>query len=147
MGIGALVVLLGAKLISPLLLRLTGETTADPRDFSFLQGNLPVLLILLFFTWPLAAVAEEMVYRGYVLNRLTDLFGCSKPGWGISLLVSALMFGLGHGVYSLGFILVSSLAGLLYAGLYLMTRRNLWLSIVVHGVANTISFALAFRGM
>lgn len=143
--IGALVVFF-SKAILPILLRLMGETY-DPSGLSYLRGNLPVFLVLLAFTWPLAAVGEEIVYRGYVLNRLADLFGRSKMGWGISIMLSALMFSLAHGVYDLWFILITSLYGLLLGGLYLISRCNLSLSIIVHGVGITITTTLAFLGV
>ena len=145
-AIGGSIEILGYTVINPVLLRLIGEA-ADPRDFSILRGNLPAFLTLLAFTWPLAAVAEEMVYRGYVLNRLADLFGQSRLGWGISLMLSAVMFSLAHGQYGPRFIVTSSLMGLVEGGSYLLSRRNLWLPIVVHGMSNTISLALLFLGL
>jgi membrane protease YdiL (CAAX protease family) len=144
-AIGGSIDILGYTVINPVLLRLIGEA-ADPRDFSILRGNLAALLALVAFTWPLAAVVEEMVYRGYVLNRLTDLFGQSQLGWGISLILSAVVFSLAHGQYSPRFIVTSTLMGLVEGGSYLLNRRNLWLPIVIHGVSNTISLTLVFLG-
>jgi membrane protease YdiL (CAAX protease family) len=144
-AIGGSIDILGYTVINPVLLRLIGEA-ADPRDFSILRGNLPAFLALVAFTWPLAAVVEEMVYRGYVLNRLTDLFGQSQLGWGISLILSAMVFSLAHGQYSPRFIVTSTLMGLVEGGSYLLNRRNLWLPIIIHGVSNTISLTLVFLG-
>lgn len=147
-AIGASLALVGNLIIRPLVYHLVGESVVvDPRDFSYLQGNLPLFLVLVPSIWLLAGFAEEMVYRGYVLNRLTDLFGRGWLGWGISIVLSALMFWLGHGVYTVGFFLTSSLIGLLNAGLYLGSRRNLWLPIIVHGVADTIGVTLVFLGV
>jgi len=145
-AIGASAEILGYTVVNPKLLRLTGEA-ATANGLAFLRGNLPAFLVLLAFTWPLAAGVEEMVYRGYVLNRLADLFGQSRLGWGISLILSAAMFSLAHGQYSPRFIVTSSLMGLIEGGSYLLNRRNLWLPIVVHGMSNTISLALLFLGL
>ncbi len=145
-AIGASAEVLGYTVVNPVLLRLTGEA-ATANGLAFLRGNLPALLVLLAFTWPLAAVAEEMVYRGYVLNRLVDLFGRSRLGWGISLVLSAVMFSLAHGQYGLRFIATSSLMGLIEGGSYLLKRRNLCLPIVIHGMSNTISLTLLFLGL
>lgn len=139
-------VILGYTVVNPLLLRLTGES-APVGAVAFLRGNLPAFLALLAFTWPLAAVAEEIVYRGYVLNRLADLFGQSKLGWTVSLVLSTVVFSLAHGQYSLRFLVTSSLMGLVEGGAYLANRRNLWLPIVVHGVSNTISLTMVFLGI
>jgi membrane protease YdiL (CAAX protease family) len=145
-AIGASAEILGYTIIDPMLPRLTGEA-ATANGLAFLRGNLPAFLVLLAFTWPLAAVAEEVVYRGYVLNRLADLFGQSRLGWGISLILSAVMFSLAHGQYGPRFIVTSSLMGLIEGGSYLLNRRNLWLPIVVHGMSNTIGLALLFLGL
>lgn len=138
--------ILGFTVVNPMLLRLTGET-ATTSGLAFLPGNPLALLVLLAFTWPLAAVMEEMVYRGYVLNRLSDFFGRSRLGWGISLILSAVMFSLAHGQYSLRFIITSSLMGLVEGGSYVLSRRNLWLPIIVHGLSDTISLTLVFLGI
>ena len=138
--------ILGFTVVNPMLLRLTGET-ATTSGLAFLRGNPLALLVLLAFTWPLAAVMEEMVYRGYVLNRLADFFGRSRLGWGVSLILSAVMFSLAHGQYSLRFIITSSLMGLVEGGSYMLSRRNLWLPIIVHGLSDTISLTLVFLGI
>jgi membrane protease YdiL (CAAX protease family) len=56
----------------PLLIRLTGEPP-DLSLFQSLTGNVMLLLILLALAWTLAALGEELVWRGYILNRVVDL--------------------------------------------------------------------------
>jgi membrane protease YdiL (CAAX protease family) len=112
-----------------------------------LRGNLFYFLLLLFGVWLLAAIGEELVYRGYVLNRLVDLVGRSKVGWGVGLIVSSLMFSLGHGIFDWAVIIGSFLIGLIEGGLYLASRHNLWLSIVFHGTWDTIFLILFFLGV
>ena len=120
---GGSLAIISNLILRPLLYaRLVQPDAIDPRDFSFLQRNLPVFLVVLAFNWLLAAIAEEMVFRGYVLNRLVDFFGCSIVGWGCSIMLSSLMFSVSHGVYTPGFILFSTLSGLLYSILYLVSQ-------------------------
>ncbi|MGE5223086.1 MAG: type II CAAX prenyl endopeptidase Rce1 family protein [Omnitrophica WOR_2 bacterium] len=111
-----------------------------------LHGNLPGLLFLLLVTWPLAAVMEEMVFRGYLLNRILNFTGRSEMAVGAALLFSSLFFSLAHGNYTIGFLLTSFSMGLLEGGLYLAFKSNLWISIITHGTANTITLLLAFWG-
>ncbi len=136
---------LGLRVLSPALLRLRGEAL-QTGSLAFLHGNFAAYLFLLVFTWPLAAVLEEMVYRGYLLNRMFDLLGRRKLAIAISLVLNALIFSLAHGRYTFDFILTSLPMGLLEGCLYLASGRNLWTSIITHGMANTISFTLAFLG-
>jgi membrane protease YdiL (CAAX protease family) len=137
---------LSEKIISPLLRQLTGGSPARPAEWALLQNNLPYFLFLLAGIWLLAATGEELVYRGYVLNRLTDLFGSRPAGWGMGLLASALLFGLGHGL-SRPVLVSGFLLGLVEAGLYLANRRNLWLPIVFHGVWDSTYLTLFYLGL
>jgi membrane protease YdiL (CAAX protease family) len=146
-GIAIAGVYLSEKAISPLLLRLTGETQPQVVELTSLRGNLFYFLFLLIGIWLLAAIGEELVYRGYVLNRLVDLFGRGKVRWGIGLIVSSLMFSLGHGIFNRAAIIGGFLIGLIEGGLYLASRRNLWLSIVFHGTWDTIFLILFFLGL
>jgi membrane protease YdiL (CAAX protease family) len=144
--VGILAVLIGILVISPLF-RLVGQTPPLTDTLSSLQGNLPLYIGLLISTWLLAAVLEEMVYRGYLLNRLTDIFGHSTRGWTISVIISAIMFCLAHGRYEPQFLFTSFLAGIFEGWLYLTSRHNLWLPIVFHGVTNSISITMVFLSL
>jgi membrane protease YdiL (CAAX protease family) len=144
--LGIMAILFGIFVISPLF-HLVGKTAPLTDSLSSLQGNLLQFLGLLIITWLLAAVLEEMAYRGYLLNRLTDLFGCCTRGWTISVIISAIMFSLAHGRYEPQFLFTSFLAGIFESWLYLTSRHNLWLPIVFHGVTNSISITMVFLNL
>jgi membrane protease YdiL (CAAX protease family) len=57
----------------------------------------------------------------------------------ISLFGSSLIFGLGHGYQGLAGIINTTTIGLLLGTLYLISKRNLWVNIVCHGVIDSIS--------
>ena len=101
---------------------------------------------MLALNWTLAAFGEEMVYRGYLLNRFLDLFGTSKAAPAMALVASSLVFSMAHVWQGVSGILDSAFMGVLYGLLYLASGRNLWLSVVAHGVNNTIGFILLFYG-
>ena len=145
-AIGAIYQLFSIGIVVPLLYRLT-DTAPDLSQFASLRGNLANLLLWLTLSWSLAAFGEEMAYRGYVLNRLADLFGNSQLGWAVGLGASALFFGLGHIYQGIAGVLETFVFGAFLACLYLVTKRNLWLPIIVHGVNDTIGFGLIFFGL
>ena len=60
----------------PLLMRWTGKEP-DLELFRALHGNITWTLVALAGTWTLAAFGEEMVYRGYLMNRVVD--SCDRP--------------------------------------------------------------------
>jgi membrane protease YdiL (CAAX protease family) len=133
-------------ILVPILQRLTG-TTLDLDQFAPLRGNVGLLIVSLIVSWTLAALGEELVFRGYLFNRLADLFGRNRAGWIISLLLSASLFGLAHLYQGPSGVLETFVSGAFFAGLYLAAQRNLWLPILVHGMIDTIGFLLIFAGL
>ncbi len=131
--------------ILPLLHRLTGEPL-DLTEFGSLKGNPGMLLLLTAASWLSAAFPEEMLYRGYILNRLADVLGRTVAGWAVSATLVSLVFGLAHHAQGVTGVLDNVLAGLLFAVLYLASGRNLWLPILVHGVVDTTSVVLLYFG-
>lgn len=111
------------------------------------NGNFRALLGWLAVSWTLAAFGEEMVYRGYLLNRLGDLTGFTTLGWAISLLAVAAFFGMVHAYQGASGILLAGFSGLVQGLAYLATKRNLWVSIICHGVTDTAGFILIYTLM
>jgi membrane protease YdiL (CAAX protease family) len=144
--VGAGYQVLDTLLIAPILQHLTGESI-DLSQFSGLRGNLPALLVFLAISWTEAAFIEEMYFRGYFLNRLTDLAGRERLGITIALIGNALIFGAAHAYQGVTGVLDTALAGLVLGLLYLFARRNLWLPILTHGIIDTIGFLLIYAGL
>ena len=132
-------------LSQPLLVRLTGKQP-DLSDFVRLHGNIRWTLIALALAWTLAAFGEEMVWRGYLMNRVADLGKRTRPAWVISLLAVNVLFGFAHRYQGITGIIDEGLMGVLLGLVYLGTGRNLSVPIVAHGVADTIDLILIFLG-
>ena len=145
-GIAVLDTMFGLIVILPLLRWITG-TTIDTSQFSTVQGNIGDLLIWLLLSWTYAAFAEEMVFRGYLLNRVADLFGHNVIGWSLSILSISLLFGFAHGYMGFTGILNTFLSGVLYAFAYIAFGRSLWVPVIIHGAGNTIGFLMIFFGL
>ena len=146
LGIGALYQAFSIAILVPGLHRLTG-LSLDLSQFAALRGSLSHLALWLAVSWTLAAFGEEIAFRGYALNRLADLFGDTRLGWGLSLGLSAVFFGIGHLHQGVIGVVDNVVFGAVLAGLFLTTRRNLWLPILVHGVNDTIGFLLIYFGL
>jgi len=149
-GIGAIVGLVyqavSLWLIVPLLHQLTNEPL-DLSQFAPLRANVSLLIIYLTVSWTIAAFGEEMAYRGYLLNRVADLFGHSRASWVVGLIGSSALFGFGHAYQGITGILETFLFACVMAGLYLAGRRNLWLPVIAHGVYDTVAVVLIFLGL
>lgn len=138
--------LAGSLVISPLFARLTGGEPGTAA-YQFLRNNWLAWLGLIVLIWPLAAVMEEMVYRGYFLNRVADMLGQTRVGRIGGLLTSSLVFTLSHGQYTVRFLVTSLITGVLEGSMYLVWKRNLWMPIILHGMADTITLTPVFLGV
>jgi membrane protease YdiL (CAAX protease family) len=128
----------------PMLARLLGQ----PPDFSTyerLHGNAKLFVVGILFAWTFAAFGEEMVWRGYVFNRLA-LGGLSARAQWTSLIATSALFGIAHSNQGVTGILDESLMGAILVLVYLACGRNLAVPIVAHGTADTIDAVLLFLG-
>ncbi len=102
-------------------------------------------LRLVLFLWAFAAFGEEIGYRGYLLRRAIDVFGPSRWGVAVALLIAATTFGFGHFYKGATGILESTGSGLILGGAYLFSGR-LWVSTLTHGVNDTLAVVFSFFG-
>lgn len=122
----------------PVANRLTGERQ-DMGDFEALEGNLGMLAVLLVLSWTLAAVGEEVAFRGYLQTRLTDVLGTDGPGLVVAIAASSMLFGLIHtqqGIVGVALTTVDAVAFCVLRYRF----RTVWAPVLAHGFNNTIGF-------
>jgi membrane protease YdiL (CAAX protease family) len=129
----------------PLLVLLTGQQP-DLEQFRPLIGDAKLLLAAGVAVWVLAAFGEEMVFRGYLMNRVADLGNRTRLAWIVSLVVVNALFGLCHGGQGITGIIDEGFMGLLLGLIYLGCGRNLAVPIVAHGVQDSVDIVLIFLG-
>jgi uncharacterized protein len=130
----------------PLLIRITGKPP-DLSDFASMRGHVGLLLLWILLIWTLGASSEEMVYRGYLMNRVAGLMHGTRTPWIVSLLAVSIVFGAAHLDQGITGQVENAIDGFLLGALYLGCRRNLAVPIVAHGVGDTIDFLLIFAGL
>jgi membrane protease YdiL (CAAX protease family) len=121
----------------PVLNHLTG-TTQNLNDFSNIKGNLEQFLIFLILSWTLAGFGEEIVYRGYLQKKLSELFGIDRFGLVIMIGVSSLLFGISHTEQGVIGVIVTFLDAIFFSWLKMRFDNNLWAAILAHGFSNSI---------
>ncbi len=131
---------------TPLLTQWLGGAP-DLSAFRDLVGNIPFLGILLALNWPLAAVGEELVYRGFLMARLTTLCGDSRRAWWIALLLANIVFGFAHGYQGPTGVMQEGFNGVLLGLLFRYSGRNLIVPMIAHGVSNSLAFVLMYLGL
>jgi uncharacterized protein len=129
----------------PLVARITGKQP-DLSDFQALHGNVKYTLIGVALSWTLAAFGEELVWRGYLTNRVADLGNRTRFAWICSLIVVSAVFGSSHSDQGMTGQIIEGIAGFFLGLMYLRTGRNLAVPIVAHGVSDTLDMVLLFLG-
>jgi membrane protease YdiL (CAAX protease family) len=120
---------------------------ADMSEFTPLVGNLELAALYFVLVWSWAAFGEELTYRGYVLNRAADLGNQTPFAWNVGLVLAMGLFGFGHSYQGAAGMIDTGIHGLVFGILYLASGRNLWASIIAHGVCDTVGIVAIFFGM
>ncbi len=94
-------------------------------------------LALAIFMVVVVAIAEEAIFRGYLLRRFIAITGSAT----FSVVLSTVIFALGHGYEGTASVLTVGVMGLFLAVLYLW-RRSLVAPIVLHFLQDFIAIVL-----
>jgi membrane protease YdiL (CAAX protease family) len=107
-----------------------------------IQHNPLTMFKSLVIVWAFAALGEELGYRALLLRRAADALNGSLRAYAVAVIVSSVLFGLGHFYKGPTGVFDSTISGLILAGIYLITRRNIWAPVLAHGISDT--FAVVF---
>ncbi len=143
--VGAVVVFVAMQTIVVGVLIALGQALPeiDQSRFNEIAGNLPFFILLIILAWTTIAFGEEMFYRAFLITRMLDF---TSIGQGLAILISGIIFGLIHFAEGPLGILSNGAFGLLFGWIYVRSGRNLWITIIGHGLINTLRFALLYFG-
>ncbi len=130
------------SLVEPVVERLTGDRR-DVTMFESLQGDAGALLGMLALSWTLAAVGEEVAYRGLVLTRLREVLPAGSPSLLVAAGTTSVLFGLAHSEQGAVGVVLTTLDSVLFVVLRLR-YRTLWAAVLAHGFLNTIGLVTYF---
>lgn len=112
-----------------------------------IRGDLgQYLFYAIAVSWGTAAFGEEMLVRGFILDRIAKLLG-PRHRWTTvaAVILQALLFGSFH-VHQGARALVAVAAGLVLGFVYLAGGRNLWPGIILHGLVDFVTHTNYYRG-
>jgi membrane protease YdiL (CAAX protease family) len=121
-----------------------GVPPSDISLFTPLYGNLPLYLMWITIAWAAGGFGEEILFRGYLMNRFAVLFGGQRLGWTLAVLLQGALFGLMHAYQGFGGVLVIGLSAMVSGVYYLVAGRNLWPLIFLHGAWDTLGITLIY---
>lgn len=145
-GLGLLVSILSSIMMSITLIISSGGSSPE---IKIPTSNLSVFQIIIF-VFLYASIAEEMLFRGFLLNILKPLknkgISVLKRKVSFAVIISAIMFGLFHIlpfnfnkglIFTIGMVIAPSLLGII-AGYYQEKYNNNAYAIIVHMAGNII---------
>ena len=118
---------------------------ADMTKYNYLRGNLPLLLISLAGVYIVSSFGEEVVYRGFLMTRLQELFGgATKIRIMGAVVLSSFVFGFAHFEWGAMGIGQTTCMGAALAVSFLWTKRNLWPLVLAHACMDTLLLVQLF---
>lgn len=132
---------------SIIMANITGiPESADMSGYNFLQGNFPMLLAILPAVFLVSSFGEEVIYRGFLITRVSEMGGSGKIAVRIAVGVSAIIFGLVHYEWGLVGIVQTAFMGLVLGISFLLLKRNLWTLIFAHAYMDAILMIQMYVG-
>jgi membrane protease YdiL (CAAX protease family) len=142
LGLSIAWTLLTLALLMPVAEHLTGQRR-DVSQFTEVQGNIGLLLVLLLTSWTLAAVGEEVAYRGYLQTRIREVLPGKRSGLVTAVAVSSALFGIAHAEQGLVGILLATSDAIFFSVLR-YRYHTVWASVLAHGFLNSIGLVAYF---
>lgn len=145
-SVAAIVILSFMQLIFfPVLEHFIQFEDTDVELYSFIRENIWTYSFIVIMGWVIGGFYEEIVFHGFIFTRLEKILP-AKYSLLFSFLITSILFGLYHiQLGPLGMI-NAFVVGSAYLGLAIYFKRNLWYSIISHGMYDTIVITLIYLG-
>lgn len=117
---------------------------SDTSFFSHIHGNLAAYLGWLSIAWVAGGFAEEIIFRGYLINKISAIFNDTFLASIIAIVAQATLFGLAHFYQGWGGMLSIALGAIFSGTFYVLIKRNLWVLIFAHAIWDTLGITLIF---
>lgn len=111
---------------------------ANMSGYNYLKDNLGMLLLSLAGIYMVSSFGEEVIYRAFLINRISELGLNNKLGRIITITISAVIFGFAHYSWGIVGIVQTTFMGLALAICYLALKKRIWILIIAHAYMDTI---------
>ncbi|MEM7381274.1 MAG: CPBP family intramembrane glutamic endopeptidase [Bacteroidota bacterium] len=142
--ITALAAFILASALAPMLFDLPVQT--DTSGYNYFKGRPGLFIISLAGVYLVSSFGEELVYRAFLMDRLGRLFKNLRLQKLLSVLISALIFGLAHYTWGVIGVFQTTLMGIALAIFYLALGRRLIILIMAHAYMDTLLFLSIYFG-
>jgi membrane protease YdiL (CAAX protease family) len=135
-GLGFALSVFDYCLVIPVVNHLT-NSTQDMSSYENIKGNTGLMMLLLAYSWLIAALPEEFAYRGFFQNRIISLFPNRTAGLVVAVLSTSALFGVMHGEQGLAGMITTALDAV-FLSVVRYRYKNVWSAVLVHGFSNMI---------
>jgi membrane protease YdiL (CAAX protease family) len=139
--------LAGFVIGSIIMANITGiPESSDMSSYDYLKDNIWMLFLTLGGVYIVSSFGEEVIYRAFLINRISELGLNSKKGKILAVIISAIIFGLAHYSWGIMGVVQTTFMGLALGGSYLYLKKRIWVLIFAHAYMDTIlMFQLYFN--
>jgi membrane protease YdiL (CAAX protease family) len=126
-----------------IVMPLLGAPAINPA-YHYLAGNTAALPGIIFVMIVVAGFGEEMLFRGYMFERLGKLLGSSVVATTSIVVLTSVIFGLEHlKEQGLAGAEQATIVGLVYGTIYAKTRQ-IWMLMIAHAAFDIASVAIIY---
>lgn len=118
----------------------------DLSELSGIEGNVLNYVVFILLGWILGGFCEEIIFRGYVLKRLANIFGDTNKAWLLSAVLAAIVFGFVHNYQGPAGIITTACIAFLFGLIFMVNKENLIVLMLIHGFYNMIAISLIYFG-
>lgn len=97
-----------------------------------------MLVLSLAGVYIVSSFGEEVIYRAFLINRISELGSNNKTTRILAVVISSIIFGLAHYSWGSMGIIQTTFMGLALGGSYLYLKRKIWVLIIAHAYMDTI---------
>lgn len=123
------------------------QNTVDAMSnrFANVAGNFHIYFYWLIVSWLIGGFTEELLFRGFLINRFESALGKVPFAIVFAILFQAIIFGQQHMYYQgwVGFA-ATGVIGLFSGVIYVISKRRLLPLIISHGLANTLGLTMMY---
>ena len=107
------------------------------------ESPLSLLLWIVLVACFSAGLGEELIYRGFLFDRLLQLKGLRGSIWPAAL-IQAFLFSLPHAYQGVGGILLTGIVGVFFAWLRIAAKWSLWPLVIAHALYDAVALTAGY---
>jgi membrane protease YdiL (CAAX protease family) len=116
-------------------------------EYDFVRNNVKTLLLIISAAILIGGLYEEIVFRGFILKRLTVHFKGARYPFLLAAAVSSILFAFYHWQQGIFGMVPAFLGSLYWSLIFRKSGSNLWYPVFSHALYDTITLVMIYFGV